>query len=133
MIRAANPGDAEAMGVLHVRCWKDAYRGIIPDSVLDDENAVGRRQALWRSEIEDDTRKRFVADKNGELVGFASGGPHRDADAGPKEKELMAIYVVKEEWGSGVGKQLYDALINAIRETDVEAISLWVLADNPRA
>jgi hypothetical protein len=33
-IRRAVPADAEALSELHVDCWDDAYRGLIPQELL---------------------------------------------------------------------------------------------------
>ena len=34
-IRLATMADVEALAVLHVRAWQSAYRGLLPDDLLD--------------------------------------------------------------------------------------------------
>jgi hypothetical protein len=33
-LRHATPQDAEALGAIHVQCWREAYVGMVPDDVL---------------------------------------------------------------------------------------------------
>ena len=72
----------------------------------------------------------LVAEDGGSVVGFASCGESRDA-AG--EGELYAIYALPEAWGSGVGRALMAAALEALRASGFATASLWVLEDNPRA
>lgn len=68
----------------------------------------------------------WVAEVDGEVVGWANTSAGRDAD-GPRDLELEGLYVLDEFHGTGVGQALVDAAIG-----DRPAY-LWVLADNPRA
>jgi hypothetical protein len=34
-VRPATPDDADAIASVHVRSWQAAYRGIVPDAMLD--------------------------------------------------------------------------------------------------
>jgi ribosomal protein S18 acetylase RimI-like enzyme len=68
-----------------------------------------------------------VAERNGEVIGFASGGDSRDAD-GQGEAEVYAVYVSPEEWGEGSGRELMNALEGLI--ANGRSVSLWVLAEN---
>lgn len=47
LIRDATVEDADALGDVHVRAGKSAYRGVMPDEYLDGLDAVERVQA-WR-------------------------------------------------------------------------------------
>ena len=62
----------------------------------------------------------------GEIVGFASAGPTRDADA-PTGWELYSINVMAAHHGTGVANQLIASAIAA------RAATLWVVKDNVRA
>jgi hypothetical protein len=50
VIRSAVAGDADAMGLLHVRAWQSAYRGVMPDAYLDGLEPE-ERVAMWRGRI----------------------------------------------------------------------------------
>ena len=43
LVRTAKPDDAVPIAEIHVALWQSAYRGLLPDSLLDDL----RRVALW--------------------------------------------------------------------------------------
>ena len=71
----------------------------------------------------------FVAERDGEIVGFASVGPSRDERG---LGELYAIYVDPDSWSQGAGR----ALVARAEEQlagEYEEATLWVLAANPRA
>ena len=63
---------------------------------------------------------------DGEVLGFASGGPTRDVDA-PVAWELYAVNLVGAAYGTGLGHDLVAAV------TGDSPSHLWVLVGNPRA
>jgi GNAT superfamily N-acetyltransferase len=71
-----------------------------------------------------------VAEASGVIVGFASVGASRDADA---DGELFAIYVDPDHWRTGIGRDLMTAAEQDLRDLGHAEAILWVLADNPRA
>jgi GNAT superfamily N-acetyltransferase len=72
----------------------------------------------------------FVAEEDGRVVGFASGGPAR-ADAPNHEGELYAVYLLKEYQGRGIGRALFDAVVRMLLQRGMRSMAIWVLADNP--
>lgn len=68
----------------------------------------------------------WVAEVDGEVVGWANTSAGRDAD-GPRDLELEGLYVLEAHHGTGVGQALVDAALGG------RPAYLWVLADNPRA
>lgn len=68
----------------------------------------------------------WVAEVDGEIVGWANTSAGRDDDA-PCDVELEGLYVLDAFHGTGIGQALLDAAIG-----DRHAY-LWVLDDNPRA
>ncbi len=132
MIRRAVAADAEAIAGVHVRSWRWAYRGIIPDDVLDGMS-LAEREAKWRDWFaHDDGSEAFVADEGGRVVGFCTIGAARDAGL-DGVGELQAIYLDAEAAGRGVGRALHDAAIARLRERGFGRAILWVLEHNPRA
>ena len=63
-------------------------------------------------------------------VGFVAVGLSRDSGG---DGELYAIYVLPEQWGTGVGRALIEAGEERLRELGHGHASLWVLEANPRA
>ena len=74
-IRPATLDDAEAIAHVHVKAWRTAYRGIMPADFLDGLAEEGRREK-WVTILTKDAPKEFniVAEHDGKVVGFASGG-----------------------------------------------------------
>src|ERR1700737_3403553 len=106
-IRPATPDDAEAIAHVHVQSWLTTYAGIVPQAYLStlDETA---RTASWREWLAL-TVKVLVAELDGQIVGFASGGPLREPLQN-YDAELYAIYLLQPAQGRGVGTSLLKAL-----------------------
>lgn len=71
----------------------------------------------------------FVAEENGNIVGFSSIGPWR-ALAAYKYSVENSIYVAAGERGKGIGKKLLEPLIEAAKELDLHTIVAGIDATN---
>jgi ribosomal protein S18 acetylase RimI-like enzyme len=134
VVRRAVPEDARAVAVVHVRSWQAAYRGLVPDEVLD-SLSVDRRATLWVDAIADPNPRCgvWVAERGGVLVGFVHVRPTKDVDAAPSTGEVGAIYLAPEAWSLGLGRALLDSAVVDLRRTGFQAATLWVFRDNERA
>ena len=133
-LRRAGESDARGIAEVHVRSWRQAYRGLMPDAVLDSLD-VDVRERFWHREISltnHDRRPWLAADSDGDVVGFVSAGP---ADNQPSSQtgEIYAIYVLAECWDRGVGRSLLQHAVRDLREHGYAEGTLWVLATNERA
>lgn len=124
-VRAATTDDAPGIAQVHVASWREAYVRQLPAAVLNGLD-VQRRAQMWSSIIESGDTRVWVAETDGAIVGWASAGAGRDAEA-PVPFELEGIYVLASAHGSGAGQGLLDAAVGA------DDAYLWVMADNPRA
>ena len=73
VFRRATRNDAETIASMHTESWRDAYRGILPDSYLDGQVA-DERANLWRSRFSSLGSDRFLVvltESPRGLVGFA--------------------------------------------------------------
>jgi GNAT superfamily N-acetyltransferase len=66
------------------------------------------------------------------IVGFATFGPSRDADASGLG-EIYALYVDPESYGGGTGRLLMAEARRRLREAGMNEAILWVLRGNKRA
>jgi ribosomal protein S18 acetylase RimI-like enzyme len=132
-IRQATAADCEAIAAVHVVGWRESYRGLMPDSVLD-ALSIAERAALWRRSVSQGTSSVLVAEVGTALVGFAAGGPRRgDAfahDGFACDGELYAIYVLRTAQGAGVGSRLLRETAAALARREFTALALWVLRAN---
>jgi len=129
-IRRARLEDAAAVAAVHVRTWQAAYEHVFGAERLARLD-VAAREGLARRRATDPESDTFVAvDDDGRIVGFvATGRPDEPAE----ERELFAIYVLPEAWGTSAGSGLMAAAVDAMRDRAAPEAILWVLADNPRA
>lgn len=132
LIRPAKLTDADAIAEIHVITWQVAYRGQIPDVVLDALN-VSVRAAFWR-EVLSAPHSIFVANLGSVTVGFCSLIPSRDDDADKSTvAEIAALYVLPQYWRRGAGRQLCASAFDAAFKAGFCSVTLWVLSRNSLA
>jgi ribosomal protein S18 acetylase RimI-like enzyme len=134
--RPPKPSDAAALGAVHVRAWQAAYRGgLMPDDYLDLLSAEERAE-MWSTALEQPPGPRrsrlVVEDASGTAIGFILVGPEEGDDDTPTG-ELYAINVDPDYWGTGAGRALHDAGVEALAEAGFDLAVLWVHPDNARA
>lgn len=132
VIRAATVEDAAGIAEVHVVSWRAAYRGLLPQSLLDGLS-VERRIAQWQQSLPSGNWDVHVAaGPDGHVGGFIATGPSRDDDADETVGELMTIYLRPELWSLGIGGRLHAAGIAGMM-TRFEQATLWVLDSNARS
>ncbi len=131
-IRLATPADAHTIARIHVLSWQGAYRGIVPDAHLD-AMQISHREAIWRERLHTAETETWLADRNGEALGWINTGASRDNDATPDCGEVLALYVLPEHWSTGAGRALWLHARSRMVSAGWRQISLWVLCDNLRA
>jgi ribosomal protein S18 acetylase RimI-like enzyme len=130
IVRPARVQDIRQMARVHVRCWQETYRGLMPDAVLDDPGFPAARERMWTDVL---TNERYrqnrvaVAERDGELVGIAMSGPSEDVTAA-WVGQLYVLYVYAADHGTGAGEALLEAVVDPAEPT-----ALWVAVPNPRA
>jgi len=118
------------MARVHVESWRETYRGLMPDELLDDPELLHRREQFWLGALTDPryaANRVVVAVRDEAIVGIAMSGPSTDPVA-PAGRHLHVLYVLASHHGLGVG----GGLLNAVLDEDQES-SLWVADPNPRA
>lgn len=118
-IRDARDTDAAGIAAVHVMSWQAAYRGLLPDDVLDGLS-VDVRSEFWAATLPD--APVLVATIDGTVVGFAAVGPER----------LRALYVHPAHWRAGIGTRLHDAAVERLGLLGCTDATLWVLDGNDR-
>jgi phosphoribosylanthranilate isomerase len=125
--RVATQADVEALGLVHVRAWREAYAGLIPDEVLGGLDPR-RRAAMWHGVIGDRGGVQ-LAEQDGAIVGFGSAGPQRDATLA-FSAEIGALYVLRAAQRRGVGRRLTALMARDLLDRGHTSASLWVLEAN---
>ncbi|MBC7442236.1 MAG: GNAT family N-acetyltransferase [Ramlibacter sp.] len=126
VIRPVEEADAESLGRVHATCWHETYDQLLSTAALE-QLQPARLAVMWRRFSSQGPQYRQVAALvDGEIVGFAGSGPARDADK-PAPQELYFMYLLGAYHGTGIGQQLFDAVV------DEGPSYLWVAEVNPRA
>jgi len=131
MIRPAKVEDATAIARVHVASWQSTYLGMLPDEFLASLSEAGYAER-WKRVIGEGTSKVYVAENEGKVVGFASGGRERAGEKG-YAGELYAIYVIDAAQRRGLGRELVRATVTGLRELGLDDMIIWVLRDNQPA
>jgi len=135
IVRPATPDDSPAIADAHIRGWQTAYRGLVPDRILDGFD-VARRAAWWRDHLRDrpaaTDERTWVVEADDGVAGFADAGPARsDAVAAPVGAgEVYAIYLRPEHRGQGYGRALFTAAIGDLVERGYDPLVVWVFEAN---
>lgn len=129
--RPALLSDARDIAEVHVRTWRAAYRGIVPDAFLD-ALSVDKRESAFRDALARGSPEMWVAHSESEILGWIAFGAARDADATPKVGEIEAIYISPAHWSNGAGKSLWHIARARLLERGFESVTLWVLEENER-
>jgi ribosomal protein S18 acetylase RimI-like enzyme len=131
VIRSATLTDAPAIARVHVASWRSTYRGLLSEDFLLSLSETGYSER-WKRVIAERTSKVYVAEDEGEVVGFSSGGRERAGEKG-YEGELYAIYVLDSAQRRGFGRELVRATVSGLRELGLDNMIIWVLRDNQPA
>ncbi|MFC3068079.1 GNAT family N-acetyltransferase [Phenylobacterium soli] len=132
LVLPAGPADAEALAHVHVRAWRETYRGMLPDAYLarmsEADYARRFRRALTHPGPHEVT---LAAVAREGLVGYAQGGPSRARIEG--EAEIATLYLLPEVQGLGLGRRLLVGAARALAAQGARSLMISVLRDNLRA
>jgi ribosomal protein S18 acetylase RimI-like enzyme len=129
VVRIARPDDADQLATVFIDAWRDAYRGVVDDTVID---ALHHPDvASWlRNLVANTAARTFLAEKNDEVLGFTRFGD--DANE-PVHGHVFALYVSPSASRQGVGRRLLERAIDELDPMSTRAITLWVFEANTRA
>lgn len=136
-VRRATPEDARAISEVQIAGWRHAYRGIVPDAMLDEldveAGAERRREGMVRGAARG--VENHVLELEGDIVAWAASGPWRtrEGTAVPGLFELYAIYVEPSRIGTGLGRRLWLAVLEGLPARGARELRLWTFVDNTRA
>jgi ribosomal protein S18 acetylase RimI-like enzyme len=137
LIRYATVADAQAIADVHVKAWQKAYRGLIPNKVLDNLS-VTARQRRWQERLQQESTRIFVLVEQDQVQGFLCLGPSRDDDVYQQDEqealaEIQFMFILPCHWGRGYGSQLLEAGLGELKRQGYRAVTLWVLEHNQQA
>lgn len=117
-IRGATALDAERLADVHGQSWRESYRGLLSDDLVDSKEQ--RMKRIYASALaEPGAVSYWAATWDGEIVGLAAAealGPGQE-----RPLELMSLYVLADYQGRGIGSRLLNHAIGSA------PCLLWVL------
>lgn len=127
-VRHAVVDDADAIERIRTDTWRDAYRGLMPDAVLDGLGYDATRRRALMSALPPHQFV-LVAEDAGEVVGFCVGGRSRPSDE-RFSGEVYAIYVLPDHHRRGIGRALLEAGARELVDRGFASMIIWVLREN---
>ncbi len=133
LIRQATIEDASRIAEIQVKTWQCAYKGQMPDSLLDNLS-VKKRTKGWEKILSNSIKDTYayVEELNGKIVGWCTGGVTRDKDVSEKVGELYGIYIDPEYIGKGGGSSLMKQILATLKKDGYQKATLWVLTTNKK-
>jgi len=128
-IRRALPDDAPAIAQIYVENWKMTYSGLLPADFLDALSEKDKEE-VWRSYILLEDRRVFVAEDEGDVLGFAACMPDEE-----REKCLYfdSLHVAQRARGRGVGGALIRRVGRFGREQGFAHMTICIVRGNDNA
>jgi len=132
IVRRAEISDALELAEAHVRSMQATYPGLVPQSALDNLSVMDNAARKRRSIAEGNTHT-FVAEEAGEAIGFASLGDRGEKGRDGLVGKLHAMYIDPAWWRQGVGRQLWDKVVECARRAGWATLLVKVATGNTRA
>lgn len=127
-IRKAALADAKGIAKVQVDSWETTYRGIVPEEFLSGMR-YAERERTWKSHIP--KQAVFVAVDQEEVIGFSLGGLERTGNYPSYQGELYAIYILEEHQGKGIGRALFEMVVQQLFEQNISTMMICALEENP--
>lgn len=126
-VRRGTPNDLAGVMKVFLACWRESYRGILPDSVVDAMTDTAAR-TMWRRALASARGKSLVAELGGKIAGIT----RYDTDQNSSERTgaVHSLYTDPGVQGAGIGSFLLGAAEEAIHSAGLRSATLWVFADN---
>jgi ribosomal protein S18 acetylase RimI-like enzyme len=127
IFRRGKEGDAPEIANVHLNSWREAYRGLLPQSYLDGLPLTFKRRMAWWEKVikEPHEYSIHVAEAQVGIVGFAVFGSAREE--GMKEfGELGAIYLMEKFKGQVIGYKLLSLGMKDMIDRGYQKVYCWV-------
>ncbi|KAH8552906.1 acyl-CoA N-acyltransferase [Umbelopsis sp. PMI_123] len=130
----ATDDDLNTLVNIHVASWRYTYRGLVPDTYLDDEVEV-ERLAHWQEMLPFQDEDHYIMlaldQATGQVVGFVKCEYEPE-----KEKDMTYVdhlHVLPGWQGAGIGKTLLELAIDWTKAKGLNKIYLYVMEKNENA
>ena len=129
-IRKAKSSDAKDIIEINTRTWCTTYKGIIPDTVLEEKQASKEKSIKKCEATVEEKDNVLVAEFNNNVVGIVSYGKAKVIDE-EEYGEIYSLYVLDEYHGNKIGKELFLAAREELVKKGFSKLVLSCIKDNP--
>lgn len=124
-IRRAADTDRPAIAKIHTESWRDTYRGILPDDLLDERLQAIMRER-WANQEIGPSDAVLVAEDAGDILGFAATWDGEPA-------YIDNLHVTASARSRGIGRRLLGETARHLLDIGAGSAVLHVVAVNRRA
>lgn len=124
-IRSAESRDVAEIERVARRAWNEVYDDILQQDTIDAALDEWYAREQLRQHVEGDDISFFVAEDDGLVRGYVSGGKNELGSG-----EVAAIYVDPEHWRRGLGTRLIEHFEAHGRERGWSTMQIRVIAEN---
>jgi ribosomal protein S18 acetylase RimI-like enzyme len=125
-VREATEGDIDAVKRIAERSWETDYPGVLTRETAASAVAEWYSTDSLREAIEEGRTELLVADRDGEIVGFA----HATWNASEGAAYILRLYIDPDHRKQGLGRELLERTCQRLAGYDVDRIHAMVLAEN---
>ena len=122
VIRRAIPADAPTLAALGARTFVESFGQLYTAQDLQAFLDESHSEASYAKVLADPAYALWLAERDGEAIGYAQAGPCGlpHADVKPEDGELKRLYLRRDAQNGGVGAQLFEQAL------------AWLERDGPR-
>lgn len=132
VIRNVEKEDIERIADININCWKNCYKGIIDQDILDTIDKTERIANMSRSM---DNGIFIVSEEDSNVKGFCRyvtnngySSNYEDVDC-----EVCAIYVDVEYQRNGIGTKMLQYVLEDLKQKNKKKLIIWCLKANETA
>jgi len=122
-IRDAAADDLAGIVTVFLACWRESYRGVLPDRLVDsmsDEKA----SELWRRGMAAQGARVALGVRDGVVLGVTRYALEESVGV------VHSLYVSPDARGLGLGRRLLERAAADLQAAGATTATLWVFADN---
>jgi L-amino acid N-acyltransferase YncA len=130
-VRGATVDDSAQLAHIQVESYRNTYSHAWPQEYMAQITLEDQTQD-WIDLLSSDetTDLIYVVEVDGKILGYGIG---RLMDEGAAASEIVAVHILKDKQGQGIGGQLVKVLAQHLRDAGCASTMAWVLDSNTRS
>lgn len=131
MLREAEERDIPQIAFVHIESMRaNPCNGIFGDYM--NRITIGEYSRIWSEKFKNLKigASKFVAERDGEIVGFSEVGPSNDKDVDDKTGSIYGLYLLPGHQGKGIGMVLQKKGLEHLENNGFESVTVWTQDDN---